>query len=62
MTLPLSQNTHQEPQAHVRKRGQVAKRLESLVSVATAVVAIALLGVVGYAILGGQPQVPPWMR
>jgi len=62
MTLPVSQDGHHEPHAHPHKRGQLAKRLESLVSVATAVVAVGLLLAVGYAILGGGPQVPPWMH
>jgi len=64
MTLPASQNSDHDPHAHPHhhKQGETAKRLESLVSIATAVVAIALLLGVGYAILGGGPQVPPWMH
>ena len=62
MTLPASQDGHHEPHAHPHKQKQLAKRLESLVSVAMAVVAAALLVGVGYAILGGGPQVPPWMH
>ncbi len=61
MTLPTS-DEHHEAHPHHHKQGQVAKRLESLVSVAMAVVGVALLVGVGYAILGGGPQVPPWMR
>jgi hypothetical protein len=62
MTLPASQNDHHDTHAHPHKQGQTAKRLESLVSIAMAVVAAALLVGVGYAILGGGPQVPPWMH
>jgi hypothetical protein len=47
---------------HHHKPGQVAKRLETYVSVTMAIVAAALLIGLGYAILGGGPQVPPWMR
>ncbi len=62
MTLPASEDGHPEPHAHAHKQKQLAKRLESLVSIAMAVVAAALLVGVGYAILGGGPQVPPWMH
>jgi hypothetical protein len=62
MTLPASGDGHQEPHVHRHKQKQLAKRLESLVSIAMAVVAAALLVGVGYAILGGGPQVPPWMH
>ena len=62
MTLPASQDGHHEPHAHPHKRKQLAKRLESWVSVATAAVAVILLVVAGYAILGQGPQVPPWMH
>ena len=62
MTLPASENTHHDPHAHPHKQGQLTKRLESLVSVAMAVVAISLLAVGGYLILGQGPQVPPWMH
>ncbi len=62
MTLPASGDGHKQPHAHPHKRRQVAKRLESLVSIGMAVVAGALLVGVGFAILGGGPQVPPCMH
>lgn len=62
MTLPASENTTATPPVHHHRPGQMAKRLESIVTVAMAMVGVALLVGVGYAILGGGPQVPPWMR
>jgi hypothetical protein len=62
MAPPASKQDQHEPHAHPHRRKQLAKRLESLVSIAMAVVAAVLLVGVGYAILGGGPQVPPWMH
>jgi len=62
MTVPASQPGHDAPVVHRHKPRQLAKRLESYVSIAMAVVAGVLLVVAGYAIIGGGPQVPPWMH
>jgi hypothetical protein len=62
MMLPSSQERPPELHTRPHRKKQLAKRLESLVSVATAVVAISLLVGVGFAIFGGGPQVPAWMH
>ena len=62
MTLPASQSGDSAPVVHHRKPRQLAKRLESLVSISMAVVAGVLLIVGAFAIIGGGPQVPPWLR
>ena len=63
MELPASGPDHHDPDVHPHhKPRQLAKRLETYVSVTMAIVAAALLVGLGYAILGGGPQVPPWMR
>ena len=62
MSLPASHDSHHDSHAHPHKQKQLAKRLESVVSIAMAVVAVSLLAVAGFAILGQGPQIPPWMR